>query len=156
MNRNTFRLPVRLLLISLVCSMSLWWTQSFSAEDPLTIGTILEDVEAYHLRMVTMKGTVRDVRERGPYVLPNGTACYGAYTFLLEDDSGMLEVAVVGICGPPALRYPEVANGDRILLQAEIQAPGHGGMARNLDGEFFRLDHPTVQAIAKEIKPATD
>jgi hypothetical protein len=130
--------------------------RAIGEDEPLMIAAILEDPEAYHLRMVTMKGTVRDVRERGPYLLPNGTACYGAYTFLLEDDSGMLEVAVVGICGRPALRYPDVANGDRIVLHAEIQAPGHGGAARNLDGEFFRLDHPSVQGIAKDLRPAID
>jgi hypothetical protein len=90
------------LLIAALCCPTL----GNAEEESVMIGAILEDVEAYHLRMVTMKGTVRDVRERGPYQLPNGTACYGAYTFLLEDDSGMLEVAVVGICGRPALRSP--------------------------------------------------
>jgi hypothetical protein len=126
-------------------------------EEPLAIGAVIEDADPYHLRMVTLKGTVHQVRELDPYFLPNGTACYGAYTFALADETAMIDVAVVGICGRQALRYPEVANGDHIILQAEIHAPGHGGYARDLDGTIItERGQSTVQAIAKAIKPAAD
>jgi hypothetical protein len=126
-------------------------------EEPLAIVSIIEDADAYHLRMVTLQGRVHQVHELDPYFLPNGTACYGAYTFALEDQTGMIEVAVVGLCGRPALRYPEVGNGDHVVLQAEIHAPGHGGYARELDGTVITArGRSTVQAIAKAIKPATD
>jgi hypothetical protein len=107
--------------------------------------------------MVTLKGRVHQLHELDAYFLPNGTACYGAYTFALEDETGMIEVAVVGICGRPALRFPEVGDGDQILLEAEIHAPGHGGYARELDGTVIPgRGRSTVQAIAKRIQLSAD
>jgi hypothetical protein len=145
-----------------LCILSAIWLLAIALWPPLAsaieqelipISVIVEDPDAYHLRIVTLKGTVRHMRELAPYYLPNGTACYGAYTFALEDDSAMMEVAVLGICGRPALRPPEVADGYTIVLQAEIHAPGHGGYGRNQEGALtYRMDHPTVQGVAKEIR----
>jgi hypothetical protein len=143
-------------MVPAVCLVALiLWPNLVSAieQELIPISVIAEDPDGYHLRIVTLKGTVRHMRELGPYYLPNGTACYGAYTFALEDDSAMMEVAVLGICGRPALRPPEVADGYTIVLQAEIHAPGHGGYGRNQDGALtYRMDHPTVQGVAKEIR----
>jgi hypothetical protein len=104
---------------------------------------------------VTVQGVVVRVKELEPYYLPSGTVCYGAYTFLLEDDSAngsVLDVAVLGVCGAPRLRFPEVADGDRVQVQAEIQVPSRFGQSRGLDGSWIAKGYePPVQAIAKNI-----
>ena len=58
--------------------------------------------------------------------LPSSGPPYGAYTFTLEDTAGsgaLLDVAVLGICGRQAIVFPEVADGDKFLVQADIQSP---------------------------------
>ena len=129
-------------------------TQTFS-DEPVTISDIVTDPEAFHLKQVTIQGVVGRVKELEPYYLPSGSACYGTYTFLLEDDSAngaVLDVAVLGICGAPRIRFPEVADGDRVRVQVEIQVPSRFGQFRGLDGSWIAKGHePAVQAIAKSI-----
>lgn len=129
-------------------------TPAFS-EEPVSISDIVADPETFHLKQVTIQGVVGRVKELEPYYLPSGSACYGAYTFLLEDDSAngaMLDVAVLGVCGAPRMRFPEVADGDRVRVQAEIQVPSRFGQFRALDGTWIEKGHePAVQAIAKSI-----
>jgi hypothetical protein len=130
-------------------------TPTFSEDDPVSISDIVTDPDVYHLKQVTIQGVVGRVKELEPYFLPSGSACYGAYTFLLEDDTAsgaFLDVAVLGVCGPPRIRFPEVADGDRVRVQAEIQMPNRFGQFRSLDGRFIpKEDVPAVQAIAKSI-----
>ena len=97
------------------------------AEEPIPIQQILEEPRIYHLRQVTLQGTARDVQPLDPYKLPNDTACYGAYLFKLEDDTAVMSVAVLGICGRPLVRDPEIEDGQRVEISATIQAPSHGG-----------------------------
>lgn len=123
------------------------------ADEPTAINAILADPDVYHLRVVTLQGTVHEVRPLDPYFLPSGTACYGAYTFLLEDEDGsFLEVAALGVCGVPLLRVPEVTEHEKIVLEAEIHAPGHSGFFRGLDGTpLFQPSESKIQVIAKRI-----
>ena len=124
-------------------------------DEPISISDIITDPETFHLKQVTIQGVVMRVKELEPYYLPSGTSCYGAYTFLLEDDAAngaVLDVAVVGICGAPRMRFPEVADGDRVRVQAEIQVPSRFGQSRALDGSWIaKGEEPAVQAIAKSI-----
>jgi hypothetical protein len=123
------------------------------AEEPVSISDLLTDPDVYHLHVVTIQGIVREVRELDPYVLPSGTACYGAYTFTLEDDGGStIEISVLGACGPPLLRVPDVADGDNVQVQAEIHAPGRTGYSRALGVvPGPGSDQSVVQAIARSI-----
>jgi hypothetical protein len=104
---------------------------------------------------VNLRGIVGGVRILEPYFLPSGTACYGAYTFTLEDTEGsgaLIDVAVLGVCGRPIILFPDIADGDRILIQAEIQVPSRFGQSRGLDGRpLASSEQPSVQAIAKAI-----
>jgi hypothetical protein len=129
-------------------------TPAFS-DEAVNISDIVADPETFHLKQVTIQGVVGRVKELEPYYLPSGTVCYGAYTFLLEDDSAngsVLDVAVLGVCGAPRLRFPEVADGDRVKVQAEIQVPSRFGQSRGLDGSWIAKGYePPVQAIAKSI-----
>ena len=125
------------------------------SDEPVSISDIVTDPETFHLKQVTIQGVVGRVKELEPYYLPSGSACYGAYTFLLEDDSAngtVLDVAVLGVCGAPRVRFPEVADGDRVRVQAEIQVPSRFGQSRALDGSWVAKGYePPVQAIAKSI-----
>ena len=125
------------------------------AEEPTEVSAVIADPDAYHLRSVTLQGVVGRVRMLDPYFLPSGTACYGAYTFALEDSNGsgdLLEVAVLGVCGRPAVVFPEVAEGDKVLVQTDIQVPGRFGQFKDLQGRpLSTSQQPAVQAIAKTI-----
>jgi hypothetical protein len=124
------------------------------AEEPISIQQILEEPQVYHLRHVTLHGTVRDVQPLDPYTLPNGTNCYGAYLFRLEDDASTLSVAVLGICGKPLVRDPEVEDGDRVEVSVTIQAPSHGGYYLSFRGlQVVTEQEGVVQAVADRILP---
>ena len=85
------------------------------AEEPRSVSEIVQDPDAFHLKQVTLVGIVAGVKLLEPYFLPSGTACYGAYTFVLEEETGdgaFLDVAVLGVCGTALIRMPDVADGD--------------------------------------------
>jgi len=124
------------------------------AEEPISIQQILEDPHVYHLRRVMLRGTVRDVQPLDPYTLPNGTNCYGAYLFRLEDETSSLSIAVLGICGKPLVRDPEVEEGSQVDVGATIQAPSHGGYYLSFRGlKVVTEQEGVVQAIADRILP---
>jgi len=108
----------RLVLIAAIGAMAL--AGLARADDPVPIGEVVADPDAYHFRMVPMQGTVRQVTPLPPYSPGSETICYGAYTFMLEDETGSMEISVLGICGKPLLRKPEVTEGETILLVAQI------------------------------------
>jgi hypothetical protein len=129
-------------------------TTTVRAEEPIPIQQILEEPRIYHLRQVTLQGTARDVQPLDPYKLPNDTACYGAYLFKLEDDTAVMSVAVLGICGRPLVRDPEIEDGQRVEVSATIQAPSHGGYYLSFHGlKVVTEEEGFVQAVATRILP---
>ncbi|MBD0315843.1 MAG: hypothetical protein ICV75_04040 [Nitrospiraceae bacterium] len=129
-------------------------TSPAGGEEPIAIQRILDEPRSFHLRHVTLQGTVRDLQPLDPYTLPNGTNCYGAYLFRLEDDSSTLPVAVLGICGKPLVRDPEVEEGARVEVHAIIQAPSHGGYYLSFRGmKVITETEGLVQAVADRILP---
>jgi hypothetical protein len=128
------------------------------AEDPRSVSEIVQDPEAFHLKQVTVEGVVAGLKLLDPYFLPSGTACYGAYTFVLEDETGngtMLDVAVLGVCGPAFVRIPDVSDGDKVLVEADIQVPARFGQFKGFSAApLLRGDPPGVQAIARRITRA--
>ena len=129
-------------------------TSPAGGEEPIAIQQILDEPRSFHLRHVTVQGTVRDLQPLDPYTLPNGTNCYGAYLFRLEDDSSTLPVAVLGICGKPLVRDPEVEEGARVEVHAIIQAPSHGGYYLSFRGmKVITETEGLVQAVADRILP---
>ncbi|MDO9116723.1 MAG: hypothetical protein Q7U39_02095 [Nitrospira sp.] len=125
------------------------------AEEPIPIQQILEEPRIYHLRQVTLQGTARDVQPLDPYKLPNEIdVCYGAYLFKLEDDTGVMSMAVLGICGRPLIRDPEIEDGQRVEVSATIQAPSHGGYYLSFQGlKVVTEQEGFVQAVATRILP---
>lgn len=127
------------------------------AEEATTIQQILEAPRIYHLRRATLRGIVRDVQSLDPYTIPNGDNCYGAYLFRLEDDEATIPVAVLGICGRPIIRDPEVEDGDRVEVSATIQAPSHGGYYLSFKGlKVVTEQEGVVQAVADRILPIVE
>jgi hypothetical protein len=141
-----------LALSAAIMSSTLVW-----AEEPTSIQQILEEPKIYNLRHVTIRGTVRDVQPLAPYTVANGDPCYGAYLFRLEEDEATLSVAVLGICGKPTVRDPEVEDGDRVEVSATIQAPSHGGTVLSFKGPKTVTEEETiVQAVADRILPIVE
>ena len=129
---------------------------AFAAE-PVTIREILDQPAIYHLKQVTLFGTVRNVQPLDPYRLPAGTTCYGAYLFYLEDESASINVAVFGLCGVPTVKDPDVEDGARVELRATIQAPSHGGYYLSFQGLKVAGEREgVVQAVADRIVPLTE
>lgn len=127
------------------------------AEEPTGIQQILEEPRVYHLRHVTLRGIVRDVQSLAPYTVPNGDNCYGAYLFRLENDEATIPVAVLGICGRPIVRDPEIEDGDRVEVSATIQAPSHGGYYLSFKGlKVVTEEEGIVQAVADRILPIVE
>jgi hypothetical protein len=127
------------------------------AADPVTIREILDDPAIYHLKQVTLLGTVRNVQPLDPYRLPAGTTCYGAYLFYLEDESASINVAVFGLCGVPTVKDPDVEDGIRVELRATIQAPSHGGYYLSFQGLKVAGEREgIIQAVADRIIPLTE
>jgi hypothetical protein len=125
-----------------------------SAEDTVTVQEILADPALFHLRHITLHGTVRNVQALDPYEIPAGSTCYGGYLFGLEDDTAMLPVAVPGLCGVPMVKDPDVEDGARVAVEATVQAPSHGGYALSFKGGKISMDQEgVVQAIANRITP---
>ena len=129
---------------------------AFAAE-PVTIREILDQPAIYHLKQVTLFGTVRNVQPLDPYRLPAGTTCYGAYLFYLEDETASINVAVFGLCGVPTVKDPDVEDGARVELRATIQAPSHGGYYLSFQGLKVAGEREgVVQAVADRIVPLTE
>jgi hypothetical protein len=127
------------------------------AEEPTSIQQILDEPRVYHLRHVTLRGIARDVQPLEPYPIANGDNCYGAYLFRLEDDEATIPVAVLGICGRPVVRDPEVEDGDRVEVSATIQAPSHGGHYLSFKGlKAVTEQERVVQAVADRILPIVE
>jgi hypothetical protein len=157
MTRNTHQLSWAGIGL-LVCIM---WSSSVagwvSAQETVTVQDVLADPALYHLRQITLKGTVRNVQPLDPYEIPAGSTCYGGYLFNLEDDTATLPIAVPGLCGVPMVKDPDVEDGARVAVEATVQAPSHGGYALSFKGAKVAIDREgIVQAIANRITPLAE
>ena len=130
---------------------------SASATEPVAIREILDAPKSFHLKQVTLQGTVRNVTPLDPYKIQSGTMCYGAYLFYLEDETSSINVAVYGRCGVPTVKDPDVEDGQRIELAATIQSPSHGGYYLSFQGvKVARDKEGVIQAVADRITPLTE
>ena len=84
-------------LLMLIALLALAGPDPTGAEGHIEIAAIAASPDDYHLRQVTLQGRVHQVRQLDPYFQPSGTACSGAYVFTLEDETGYLPIAVLGI-----------------------------------------------------------
>jgi len=158
MNRQPFHVASRL-GAGLFASLALWLSgpNPVSAQEAVTVQEVLADPALFHLRQITLKGTVRNVQPLDPYEIPAGSTCYGGYLFNLEDDTATLSIAVPGLCGVPMVKDPDVEDGARVAVDATVQAPSHGGYALSFKGAKIAMDQEgIVQAIANRITPLAE
>ncbi len=158
MNRQPFHVASRLGAGLFAC-LALWLFGSNpgSAQEAVTVQEVLADPVLFHLRQITLKGTVRNVQPLDPYEIPAGSTCYGGYLFNLEDDTATLSIAVPGLCGVPMVKDPDVEDGARVAIDATVQAPSHGGYALSFKGAKIAMDQEgIVQAIANRITPLAE
>lgn len=158
MIRETFQSAQRLCAGLLAClTLLLSGVGLVSAQEAVTVQEVLADPALFHLRQITLRGTVRNVQPLDPYEIPAGSTCYGGYLFNLEDDTATLSVAVPGLCGVPMVKDPDVEDGARVAVDATIQAPSHGGYALSFKGAKIAMDQEgVVQAIANRISPLAE
>ena len=128
-----------------------------SAQESVTVQEVLDDSTLFHLRQITLRGTVRNVQPLDPYEIPAGSTCYGGYLFNLEDDTATIPIAVPGLCGVPMVKDPDVEEGARVTVEATVQAPSHGGYGLSFKGGKIAMDQEgIVQAIANRISPLAE
>ncbi|MEO6306787.1 MAG: OB-fold nucleic acid binding domain-containing protein [Nitrospiraceae bacterium] len=148
-------------LVGLLAILWLGWAVAgfsyASAAEPITIREIIDEPKSFHLKQVTLQGTVRNVTPLDPYKTQAGTVCYAAYLFYLEDETSSINVAVYGRCGVPIVKDPDVEDGQRIELTATIQSPSHGGYYLSFHGvKVARDKEGVIQAVADRITPLPD
>ena len=138
-------------LLSLFLGLSLTTSR---ADEAIPIGKVLATLDSYHLQIIALQGTIQQLRLLPPnWAL--GRECYAA-TFLLHDGTGSIEVLVPGPCGNPTLNPAPVlpyADGNHVILEARIQAPGYyTGQGLPPRGE----ERQKAQAIAIKVQPLPD
>lgn len=151
---HALRFRTALLTCLAMCCVGI---HTVAAQEAVTVQEVLADPALFHLRQVTLKGTVRNVQPLDPYEIPAGSTCYGGYLFNLEDDTATLSIAVPGLCGVPMVKDPDVEDGVRVSVDATVQAPSHGGYALSFKGAKIAMDQEgVVQAIANRITPLAE
>ncbi|MDH5641345.1 MAG: protein-disulfide reductase DsbD N-terminal domain-containing protein, partial [Nitrospira sp.] len=118
------------------------------AAEQVRIGAVLEQPASYHLRTVHMRGIVSKVIKMDQ--LSNykyGGTCKGAYTFTLDDSTGVLPIEVLSLCGRTEDAIPQVKEGQTVSVDARIEAPGYyTGQGRPL-GEWVN----SIRAVAVKV-----
>jgi hypothetical protein len=109
------------------------------ASEPVTIGAILAAPETYYFHEATLQGTAREVKLLGVVLGARCGRLYDAYTFILEDGTGSIEVEVGGTCRGPGI-VVVVDDGDKVIVEAHINRYGAGS------GPY------TVKASAKDVR----
>ena len=120
------------------------------AADQVRIGAVLAQPASYHLRIVHMRGIASQVHkmEQSSNYKYGGT-CKGAYTFMLDDGTGILPIEVHSFCGRTEDAIPRVKDGQTVSVDVRIEAPGYyTGQGRPL-GEWVN----SIRAIAVKIYP---
>ncbi|MDP3598304.1 MAG: hypothetical protein Q8S75_15035 [Nitrospirota bacterium] len=124
-----FVMGIAALVLIPIVSLAGPLTGRVESRELVSIGTVLAQPSSYHMQIIRMHGVVRHVEiliPHDPY--QPGDPCYGSYTFTLEDETGAIDVGVLGDrlhCGTPGLAAaPEVAEGDQVIVHGQIHAPG--------------------------------
>lgn len=112
------------------------------ADESVPIGVILSNSTSYNLQMVTVNGIVGDVKKYPPHSGVSGAPdipIYGSYVFVLADETGSIEVEVLGAV--QSGQVIPVIEGERVKVIAQIQSSSQNGLQN------------VVRAIARVIQP---
>ena len=97
-------------------------TGSF-AEDTVKIGTILSNSGSYVNQIVSVVGTVRSPRLQQYKSNITGTIKCNQY-FTLADETGSIPAVSLSHCAVGGQEAIILDNGDRVLVEANVEAPG--------------------------------
>ena len=100
----------------------------------LSIEAVLEEPTAYHLRQITIEGTLRQAHNLPSYFAKSGNQCFGAQVLLVDDGTGALEVLVPGVCGNPLAAQP-MSEGERVRVRVVIDAQDASEKLHLLEGQ---------------------
>ncbi len=123
------------------------------AGEVIPIGTILRNPESYYLHVVTLEGTVRHVKSPsipflGPVCSRGGAIFHPPFTFTLEDETGSIVVGRLRVCWSPGLKLPEVSEGEKVIIDAEIFGPDQDSEYR----KDFPGELPTTYAVVMNVR----
>ncbi|HXF91804.1 MAG TPA: hypothetical protein VNK46_03525 [Nitrospiraceae bacterium] len=118
--------------------LSIAWTVPSLAASPVPIDVVLGNLDAFHLRKVTVKGAVREFHALPPYLGRAGPV-YDACVFTLDDGTGVLPVHVARGC--PRSDWPALNGKEGDEIQATL-------LVTIIKGR----DRSTSYALAAEIK----
>ena len=93
------------------------------ASENLSIRTLLSWPMSYHLRTITLRGTVSEVRPIPVTIIPmDGWTCTlsGKGSLILDDGTASLRIEVPGTCAPKEVPLPE--EGDQVKVEVVINA----------------------------------
>ena len=109
--------------LMLALCLSLGVIAAASAEDSLSIRTILDRPADYQAKVVTVEGKAKAIRNipihRGTHRC-GGSAVYDAQQFMLEDESGTIGIGTAGSCQPSA-KEPVMEN-ERVRIRGVVVA----------------------------------
>ena len=96
---------------------------AFADEDQLSIRRILDRPTEYQAKVVTVEGTAKTVINipvhRGAHRC-GGSPVYDTQKFMLEDDSGVIEIGTAGMCQPNATQL--VREKERLRIRGVVVA----------------------------------
>lgn len=119
-------------------------SDSTEGDAPVAIARILSTPSAYNLDVVTLVGTIRDIRR---IQFEGGCGGDGGFVMYLRDETGELPIRNVGTCvegeSVPALPG-DVRRGERIRVRAAIiEHPSADPDRREIEATLVRIDHLT-------------
>lgn len=136
----------RRIVMLIACSLWLWVEVPFSdatelvREEPIPIGSIIADPQAFHLRSVRLQGTIQTL-ERFPRT--GGCGRYDGYHFVLSDQTGQLTISDFGGChGNSSVKPPmtDFTIGDTIEVIITISVlPSPNFASHSLEGTLRRV-----------------
>jgi hypothetical protein len=107
----------------LVLCVSLALIPAALGEDLLSIRAILDRPTEYQAKVVTVEGTAKTITNtpvhRGAHRCA-GSAVYDTQQFMLEDESGTIEIGTAGMCQPNATQL--VRENERLRIRGVVVA----------------------------------
>ena len=111
-------------------TLGLLLASTAQAADPITIEKLQTNASSYHVKTVTLQGTVHQVQvlTDAPVALPQlDFQCqmiHPPYTFVLTDDTGFLQITVRArlpcVTKRSPVEPPDVAEGDTVTVDAQV------------------------------------
>ena len=118
------------------------------ADEPVTIATLVSNSSYFDHHTVVVRGMARQVKVYPP-MGPSFSGCamsYGAYTFALDDGTGLIQVRVNGACVPGVVL--PVAQARMVVVEGVFRAMSRGGDLMTL--AMPQLEAHSIRELTEE------